>query len=50
MLAKRSLEETALPISTIALNLEYSEHAAFDHVLKRMTGITPRDYGEMNRA
>ncbi len=49
-LAKRSLEETALPISTIALNLGYSEHAAFNHAFKRMTGSTPRDYRDMNRA
>ena len=49
-LAKRSLEETALPISTIALNLGYSEHAAFNHAFKRMTGLTPRDYRDQNRA
>jgi AraC-like DNA-binding protein len=48
-LAKRSLEETALPISTIALNLGYSEHAAFNHAFKRMTGMTPRDFRRRNQ-
>lgn len=49
-LARQSLEETALPISTIALNLGYSEHAAFNHAFKRMTGITPREFRNRNRA
>jgi AraC-like DNA-binding protein len=43
-LARQSLLETELPISTIALNLGYSEHAAFNHAFKRMTGMTPRDF------
>jgi AraC-like DNA-binding protein len=48
-LARQSLLETELPVSTIALNLGYSEHAAFNHAFKRMTGMTPRDFRNKNR-
>jgi AraC-like DNA-binding protein len=41
-LARQYLTETSLPIGTIALELGYSEAAAFNHAFRRMTGQSPR--------
>ncbi len=43
-LAKQALKDTRLPISTIALQLGYSESAAFDRAFKRLVGMSPREY------
>jgi len=40
-LARQYLTETSLPVSTIALELGYSESAAFNHAFRRMTGQSP---------
>jgi AraC-like DNA-binding protein len=40
-LAKRYLKETAIPISTIAWLLGYTEVSSFTHAFKRWTGKTP---------
>ena len=41
-LAKRYLQEEALPISQIAWLLGYQEVSAFTHACRRWTGQTPR--------
>jgi AraC-like DNA-binding protein len=38
------LEETSLPISTIAYRLGYADVASFNHSFKRWTGMSPRQY------
>ncbi|MBU3071750.1 AraC family transcriptional regulator [Aestuariicella sp. G3-2] len=43
-LAKQALKDTRLPISAIALQLGYSESAAFDRAFKRLAGMSPREY------
>jgi len=42
--AIKTLTETNLPIATIAMNLGFSEHAAFIRFFKRLCHVTPRDY------
>lgn len=49
-IAKQSLGQTRTPISSIALELGYSEPAAFVHAFKRIAGMTPSEYREQNRA
>ncbi|MBY6059007.1 AraC family transcriptional regulator [Leisingera daeponensis] len=40
-LARRTLQETALPIATIAADLGYQSEPAFNRAFKRVFGITP---------
>jgi AraC-like DNA-binding protein len=42
-LARRYLQDEAIPISRIAWLLGYAEVSAFNHAYKRWTGSTPRD-------
>lgn len=43
-LAKEYLEETALPVASIAALIGYAEPASFSHAFKRWAGMTPRTY------
>jgi AraC-like DNA-binding protein len=42
--AKRYLTETALPLKTIAAQLDYSTEFYFMQVFKRLTGLTPTQW------
>jgi AraC-like DNA-binding protein len=48
-IAKQSLAHTRTPISSISLELGYSEPAAFVHAFKRIAGMTPSEYRKQNR-
>ena len=48
-IAKQSLAHTRTPISSISLELGYSEPAAFVHAFKRIAGMTPSEYRTQNR-
>jgi AraC-like DNA-binding protein len=43
-LAKASLTDSSAPITTIALELGYSDASAFNRLFKRLTGTTPLQY------
>ena len=49
-IAKQALANTRTPINSIALELGYSEPAAFVHAFKRIAGMTPSAYRNQNRA
>jgi hypothetical protein len=48
-IGKQSLAHTRTPISSISLELGYSEPAAFVHAFKRIAGMTPSEYRKQNR-
>jgi AraC-like DNA-binding protein len=43
-LAKRYLEDRALPVSEVAWLLGYQEVSSFSHAFRRWTGVTPREF------
>ena len=47
--AKRLLEDTDLPISTIASFAGYEDYSYFTRVFKKESGITPREYRELSK-
>lgn len=49
-LAKRYLEDDALPVSNIAWLLGYRELGSFTHAFRRWTGTTPREYRSAGKA
>lgn len=47
-LSRQLLQETDLPIGTIALDMGYTSVSAFDSAFKRISGLTPRDFRNQN--
>ena len=44
--ARRQLETTNLPLSQIAMQLNFSSQNYFHHVFKKITGVTPNQYAQ----
>jgi len=48
-MSKRALAETSISVSTLAMQLGYSEGSAFNHAFKRLVGLTPKEYRSESR-
>jgi AraC-like DNA-binding protein len=47
--AKRYLEETAIPLTSLSMTLGYSDLAAFSHAFRRVTGSSPSAWRNAHR-
>jgi AraC-like DNA-binding protein len=47
-LAKELLIEGKLPITQIGLEVGFESHSYFDRVFRRLTGVSPREYGDQS--